>query len=98
MCSTYQAFGAAGLITSGAARDLDQVRRIGFPAFSNGAICSHGYSHIVDIHRAVRVGGVTIQPGDLIHADVNGVTTIPLEIAADIVDAAAELSWPRVWC
>src|SRR5205823_11357316 len=90
MCSTYQAFGAAGLITSGAARDLDQVRRIGFPAFSNGAICSHGYSHIVDIHRAVRVGGVTVQPGDLIHADVNGVTTIPLAIAADIADAAVE--------
>jgi 4-hydroxy-4-methyl-2-oxoglutarate aldolase len=90
MCSTYQAFGAAGLITSGAARDLDQVRRIGFPAFSNGAICSHGYSHIVDIHRAVRVGGVTVQVGDLIHADVNGVTTIPLEIAAEVADAAGE--------
>lgn len=90
MCSTYQAFGAAGLITSGAARDLDQVRRIGFPAFSNGAICSHGYSHIVDIHRAVRVGGVTVQPGDLLHADANGVTTIPLEIASEIADAAAE--------
>ena len=81
---TYQAFGAAGLITSGAARDLDQVRRIGFPAFSNGAICSHGYSHIVDMHRAVRVGGITIHPGDLIHADANGVTTIPLEIAAEV--------------
>src|ERR687883_504020 len=81
MCSTYQAFGAAGLITSGAARDLDPVRRLGFPAFSNGAICSHGYSHIVDIHRPVRVGGVTVQPGELIHADANGVTTIPLGIA-----------------
>src|SRR3954469_18305857 len=90
MCSTYQAFGAAGLITSGAARDLDQVRRIGLPAFSNGAICSHGCSHIVDIHRAVRVGGVTVQVSDLIHAAVNGVTTIPLEIAADIADAAVE--------
>src|SRR6266700_7567741 len=66
MCSTYQAFGAAGLITSGAARDLDQVRRIGFPAFSNGAICSHGYSHIVDLHRPVRVGGITIHAGDLL--------------------------------
>jgi regulator of RNase E activity RraA len=88
MCSTYKAFGAAGLITSGAARDLDQVRRIGFPAFSNGAICSHGYSHIVDIHRAVRVGGVTIQPGDLLHADANGVTTIPAEIATEMADAA----------
>src|SRR4051812_35313775 len=91
MCSTYQAFGAAGLITSGAARDLDQVRRIGFPAFSNGAICSHGYSHIVDLHRPVRVGGITIHAGDLIHADANGVTTIPLEIASEVADAAAEL-------
>lgn len=90
MCSTYQAFGAAGLITSGAARDLDQVRKIGFAAFSNGAICSHGYSHIVDLHRAVRVGGVTVHPGDLIHADGNGITTIPPEIAADLADAAAE--------
>jgi regulator of RNase E activity RraA len=90
MCSTYQAFGAAGLITSGAARDIDQVRRIGFPVFSNGAICSHGCSHIVDIHRAVRVGGVTVQPGDLLHADVNGVTTIPLSIAAEVADAAGE--------
>jgi 4-hydroxy-4-methyl-2-oxoglutarate aldolase len=88
MCSTYKAFGAAGLITSGAARDLDQVRRIGFPAFSNGAICSHGYSHIVDLHRPVRVGGITVQPGDLLHADANGVTTIPLEIASEIADAA----------
>src|SRR4051794_16887023 len=91
MCSTYQAFGAAGLITSGAARDVDQVRKIGFAAFSNGAICSHGYSHIVDLHRAVRVGGVTIHAGDLLHADANGVTTIPLEIAGEIADTAAEL-------
>ena len=92
MCTTYQSFGAAGLITSGAARDLDQVRRIGFPAFSNGAICSHGYSHIVDLHRTVRVGGITIQPGDLIHADANGVVTVPLEIAAEVGEVAAEFA------
>ena len=90
MCTTYQAFGAAGLITSGAARDLDQVRRLGFPAFSNGVICSHGYSHIVDLHSPVRVGGLTIYAGDLVHADVNGVATIPLEIASEVADAATE--------
>src|ERR1051326_8752533 len=90
MCATYQAFGAAGLITSGAARDLDQVRRLGFAAFSNGAICSHGYSHIVDLHGTVRVGGITIRPGTLIHADANGVCTIPAEIADQIADAAVE--------
>jgi 4-hydroxy-4-methyl-2-oxoglutarate aldolase len=92
MCSTYQAFGAAGLITSGPARDLDQVRRIGFSVFSNGAICSHGYSHIVDLHGTVRVGGLTIHPGDLVHADANGVTTIPLEIAPDVAAAAVEFA------
>lgn len=92
MCTTYKSFGAAGLITSGAARDVDQVRRLGFPAFSNGAICSHGYSHIVDLHRAVRVGGITIHPGDLLHADTNGVVTIPLEIAADVGQAAVEFA------
>jgi len=90
MCTTYKAFGAAGLITSGPARDLDQVRRLGFPAFSNGAVCSHGYSHIVDLHTPVRVGGLEVHPGDLLHADTNGVVAIPLAIAGEIADAAAE--------
>ncbi len=90
MCATYQAFGAAGLITSGAARDLDQVRRLGFPAFSNGAIYSHGYSHIPSTHVPVRVGGLAVSPGDLLHADANGVTNIPHDIAADVAAACAD--------
>ena len=90
MCASYQAFGAVGLVTSGAARDLDQVRRLGFPVFSNGAICSHGYSHIVSLHVPVRVGGLAVHPGDLLHADGNGVTSIPLEIAGEVAAVAAE--------
>jgi 4-hydroxy-4-methyl-2-oxoglutarate aldolase len=90
MCSTYQAFGAAGLITSGAARDLDQVRRIGFAAFSNGVICSHGYSHIVAVDAPVRVGGIAVHPGDLLHADANGVTAIPHAIGSEVAHVAAE--------
>jgi regulator of RNase E activity RraA len=90
MCSTYQGFGAVGLITSGAARDLDQVRRLGFAAFSNGVICSHGYSHITSVHQPVRAGGITVRAGDLLHADANGVTTIPLEIASEVLAAAED--------
>ena len=90
MCSTYQRFGAVGLVTSGAARDLDQVRRLGFPVFSSGAIAAHGYSRIQSLHVPVRVGGLPVYPGDLLHADLNGVTNIPLEIAADVADVAAE--------
>src|ERR1051326_7271162 len=36
MCTTYKGFGAQGLITSGAGRDLDQVRAIDFPVFTEG--------------------------------------------------------------
>lgn len=90
MCTTYQAFGAVGLITSGTGRDLEQVRAIGFPVFTNGAICAHGYCHILHVHQPVHVGGILIYPNDLLHGDLNGVTTIPREIAAEVADIGDE--------
>jgi 4-hydroxy-4-methyl-2-oxoglutarate aldolase len=90
MCSTYKAFGAVGIVTSGGGRDLDQVRAIGFPAFTGSTICSHGYSQIIDVGSSVRVGGLVVASGDLLHGDCNGVTNIPLEIATEVADAAEE--------
>jgi len=90
MCSTYKAFGATGLITSGAGRDLDQVRAIDFPVFTNGTICAHGYCHTPQTHVPVRIGGIVIHPGDLLHADRNGVTTIPLDIATELAGIGDE--------
>src|SRR2546425_11199328 len=90
MATTYQSFGAVGLITSGAGRDLDQVDALQFPCFSNGTICAHGYCHIVQLNVPVHVGGVMVHPGDLLHGDRNGVTTIPREIASAVAHACAE--------
>jgi len=91
MCSTYKAYGAKGIVTSGAGRDLDQVEALGFPAFTNGAICAHGYCHTLAVNVPVTVGGIPIYPGDLLHGDLNGVTTIPHEIASEIADACKDL-------
>jgi len=90
MCASYQAFGAVGIITSGAARDLEQVRRLKFAAFASGVICAHGYTHFTSLHEPVRVGGLTVHPGDWLHADANGVINIPVEIADEVPDVAAE--------
>jgi regulator of RNase E activity RraA len=90
MCSTYQAFGSRGLITNGAGRDLEQVRDIGFPVFTGSTMCSHGYCHLLHLGLPVRMGGITIQGGELLHGDANGVTTIPLDIASEIADVSAE--------
>src|SRR4029079_6382320 len=91
MCSSYKAFGSAGLITSGAGRDLLQVRALDYPVFTGSTICSHAYCQTLDVGAPVRVGGLAVQTGDLLHGDANGVTNIPMELAAEIADVAAEL-------
>jgi len=53
-------------------------------------MCAHGYCHFLHINIPVHVGGVMVQPGDLLHGDRNGVTTIPHEIAAAVAGACAE--------
>jgi 4-hydroxy-4-methyl-2-oxoglutarate aldolase len=90
MCGVYQAFGAVGLITSGAARDLAQVRELAFPMFAQSVVCSHAYAQTMDVGRPIRVGGLVVRPGDLLHGDANGVTNIPIEIAGEVADVAAE--------
>ncbi len=88
MCSTYQAFGSAGLVTNGGGRDLEQVRELGYPVFTGSTICSHAYCHILHLGMPVRVGGLVVEQGDLLHGDANGVTSIPTEIASEIADVA----------
>jgi 4-hydroxy-4-methyl-2-oxoglutarate aldolase len=90
MCTTYKTFGAVGLITSGAGRDLDQVEVLNFPCFTSGTICAHGYCHFPAIDVPVHVGGVTVHTGDLLHGDRNGVTMIPLSIASAVAHACGE--------
>ncbi|HBY97753.1 MAG TPA: dimethylmenaquinone methyltransferase [Chloroflexi bacterium] len=90
MCTTYQAFGAIGLITNGGGRDLAQVRALNFPVFTSRSICSHAYSTVLHIHTPVHVGGMVIYPDDLMHGDCNGVTTIPHEIVVELADVGAE--------
>lgn len=92
MCSIYRAFGSSGLITSGGGRDLNEVRALGYPVFTGATICSHAYCHLLHLGLPVRVGGLVVHQGDLLHGDANGVTSIPPEIASELPGVAAEFA------
>jgi len=85
--SVHKALGCVGHITNGGVRDLDECHSIGFHLFSGCIQVSHAYVHLEDFGKPIEVGGVTIQPGDLIHADKHGVCIVPNEIAHDLAEA-----------
>ena len=52
---------------------------------------SHAYVHMVDFGLSIKVGGLWVKPGDLVHADQHGAVTIPAEIAPRIPEAVAKV-------
>lgn len=83
--------GAIGLVTDGGVRDVDTVREMGFHYFAPGMVPAHGNFGFMEAQVPVRISGVLVNPGDLIHADANGVTTIPTAIARDVIVQAREV-------
>lgn len=85
------ALDCVALVTNGAVRDLNEVQLTGFQMFAGNVSVSHAYAHVFDFGDTVKVGGLKVKPGDLVHGDRNGVHTIPGEIAAKVPAAANEI-------
>lgn len=89
--SIHHALGAVGVVTDGSVRDLNEVKVIPFHFFARHVSVSHAYVHMVDFGKPVKISGVEVKPGDLIHGDRHGAHTIPIDIASKIPGAAAEI-------
>ena len=88
--TTTKALGAIGVVTDGTVRDIEEVRAIGgFHYFAQGVCVSHGELQMVDVNVPVEISGCRIEPGDLVHGDMNGVVLIPDDVADRVAEAAA---------
>ena len=87
----HKAQGVVGAVTDGGVRDLPEVEALRFHYFASEVLVSHGNLYIVDVGVPVEVGGLRVEPGDLLHGDEHGVTSIPLELAKQIPDAARKV-------
>ncbi|QDM26906.1 RraA family protein [Tardiphaga sp. vice304] len=85
--AVHKALGCVGVVTDGSIRDIPQWAE-GFQALAGSLGPSHAYVHAESFGGEVRVAGMTVRSGDLIHADQHGAVVIPLDIAAKLPDAA----------
>jgi len=84
----HKAIGCIGVITNGSIRDLPDSAE-GFQLLAGNIGPSHAHVHLVDFGGTVTINGMTVQSGDLIHADQHGAVVIPHGVARDIAAAAA---------
>jgi 4-hydroxy-4-methyl-2-oxoglutarate aldolase len=87
-----RALDCVGVVTNGSVRDIPAAESDGFHFFAGSISVSHAYVHIVEIGKPVEVGGLEIKTGDLLHGDVHGVQSIPLDMAGSIPEVAAEIT------
>ena len=90
MTATAKAKGIRGTIIAGGIRDTKQILEQDFPVFyryrtSNGSL---GRCMITHYQVPIKVGKVTVRPGDIIFGDIDGVLCIPREIACDVLERA----------
>ncbi|MEH2469786.1 regulator of RNase E activity RraA [Nitrobacteraceae bacterium AZCC 2161] len=85
--AVHKALGCLGVITDGSIRDIPQWAP-GFQALAGSIGPSHAYVHVSEFGDEIRVAGMTVRSGDLIHADQHGAVVIPVDVAAKLPDAA----------
>lgn len=83
----HKSLGCVGTITNGGVRDLNEVETLPFGFFASCVLVSHAYIHIEEYDCPVEIGGVTVNPGDLLAADKHGVLLIPNEVAGRLAHA-----------
>ncbi|TQD24929.1 3-hexulose-6-phosphate synthase [Methanolobus vulcani] len=84
--------GVAGVVVDGAVRDIDEIRKIGLPVFATCHVPNAGEPKgFGEINSEIVCGNQTVNPGDYIVGDDNGVVVIPKERAYEIARRAKEV-------
>jgi regulator of RNase E activity RraA len=92
MSTAARARGAAGAVLAGYTRDTNGILEINFPVCCYGSYAQDqkGRGQVVDFRVPLKVNGVTIQPGDIVFGDIDGVVVVPKEVEGVVVPQALE--------
>lgn len=90
LTATARTRGAVGAVINGYHRDTPQVLSQNWPVFSRGRFAQDSAvrTQVADFRCAIEVGGVWVEPGDLVFGDLDGVVIVPRALEAAVVAAA----------
>jgi regulator of RNase E activity RraA len=92
LTATARTRGAAGAVINGFHRDTPKMLEQNWPVFSRGRFCQDSAvrTQVADFRCAMEMGGVWIEPGDLIFGDLDGVVVVPKAIEAEVIQKSLE--------
>jgi regulator of RNase E activity RraA len=86
--SLLAALRVRGVITNGRVRDAGELRGFPYAVYAAGLCVARSYMRLTGVGTEVTVAGLTVHPGDLLHADEHGVLQIPAEALPGIIEKA----------
>lgn len=92
LTATARTRGGVGAVIDGFHRDTPKVLEQNWPVFSRGAYAQDARvrSSVVDFRCPIEVGGVSVDHGDLIFGDLDGVVAIPGRLETEVIERALE--------
>lgn len=96
-----QGLGFRGGLVDGAVRDIPQVTDLKFPIFARGIVCSSIRSRMIidmdSVMKPIKCGDRTINPGDLIFGDINGVVIVNSNQIEAVLEKAKDIIATDKW-
>jgi len=86
----HKGFGMSGALTNGVMRDLGDMAE-DFPVIAGSIGPSHGFVHVRSINQPIQIMGLTVNDGDLIHADRHGAVVIPTAVIDQLQSAIQKM-------
>lgn len=95
MGTAMAARGYAGAVIDGGVRDVAYLRKIGFPVYATGIVPSTSVHHyrFGGAQIPVSCDGVTVNPGDIVVADSDGVAVVPRDKAQEVLSLAQQMDF-----
>jgi 4-hydroxy-4-methyl-2-oxoglutarate aldolase len=91
MAKALHSVGCLGTVTDGGVRDLNGLQTIPFPVYCIGKTIHHCALRFRALTKPVSIGGIMVAPGDLIHANAEGVIKIPRGCISKLITAAVQM-------